>query len=41
LLSENYASGVQIEGVQLKISQDPGCGMKFNHQELDRYALLG
>ncbi len=41
LLSENYASGVQIEGVQLKISQDPGCGMKLNYQELDRYALLG
>ncbi len=41
LLSENYASGLQIEGAQLKISQDPGCGMKFDDKELDRYALPG
>ena len=39
LLRENFASGLQIEGVQLKISQDPGCGMKFDEKELSRYAL--
>ena len=41
LLSENYAKGVQIEGAELKISQDPGCGMKFDDKDLDRYALPG
>jgi len=39
LLRDNYASGLQIEDVQLKISQDPGCGMKFEEKELDHYAL--
>ena len=39
LLSENFATGLQIEGVQLKMSRDPGCGMKFDEQALDRYKL--
>ena len=39
LLSENFASGLQIKGVQLEMSQDPGCGMKFAEQALDRYKL--
>ncbi|MCU0486287.1 MAG: hypothetical protein MUC85_09285 [Anaerolineales bacterium] len=39
LLQENFASGVQFEGVHLRLSQDPGCGMKFDPLALDRYAL--
>jgi L-alanine-DL-glutamate epimerase-like enolase superfamily enzyme len=39
LLKDNYASGLRIEGVHLQLSQDAGCGMKFDEKELDRYAL--
>jgi len=39
LLRDNFASGLQIDEVQLKLSQDPGCGMKFEETELMRYPL--
>jgi len=39
LLRDNFASGLQLQGVQLKISSAPGCGMKFEEKELDRYSL--
>jgi len=39
LLKDNYASGLRIEGVQLKISSGTGCGMKFEEKELDRFTL--
>ena len=39
LLSENFASGLHIEGSHLTISQDPGCGMKFDEKVLARYRL--
>ncbi len=37
LLRDNIASGLRIEGVQLKISSDPGCGMQFEEKDLERY----
>ena len=39
LLKENFAAGLRIEGTQLWLSQDAGCGMTFDERELGRYAF--
>jgi len=39
LLKENFAAGLRIEGTQLWLSQDVGCGMTFEESDLGRYAF--
>jgi L-alanine-DL-glutamate epimerase-like enolase superfamily enzyme len=39
LLRENYAAGLRIEGTQLLLSQEAGCGMSFEESDLKRYPL--
>lgn len=39
LLQENFARGLEIEGVRLSMSAEAGCGMRFDEQSLEKYAL--